>query len=48
MLPDADKVIVIMRLLSDSVREYVQLHGSYGSFAEVRSAVDQYDQTLAM
>ena len=39
-LPDADKVMVIMRLLPDSVREYVQLHGSYGSFAEVRSAVD--------
>ena len=35
-----------MRLLPDSVREYVQLHGSYGSFAEVRSAVDQYDQKL--
>ena len=45
-LPDADKVMVIMRLLPDSVREYVQLHGSYGSFAEVRSAVDQYDQKL--
>ena len=28
------------------MREYVQLHGSYGSFAEVRSAVDQYDQKL--
>ena len=28
-LPDADKVMVIMRLLPDSVREYVQLHGSY-------------------
>ena len=38
--------MVIMRLLPDSVREYVQLHGSYGSFAEVRSAVDQYDQKL--
>ena len=29
-LPDADKVMVIMRLLPDSVREHVQLHGSYG------------------
>ena len=44
VLPDADKVLVTMRLLPDQVREYVQLHGSYGSFAEVRAAVDQYDQ----
>ena len=45
-LPDADKVMVIMKVLPDSVRECVQLHGSYGSFVEVRSAVDQYDQKL--
>ena len=46
VLPDADKVLVTMRLLPDQVKEYVQLHGSYGSFAEVRAAVDQYDQRL--
>ena len=35
VLQDADQVVVTMRLLPD---QHVQLHGSYGSFAEVRAA----------
>ena len=32
-----------MRLLPEVVREYVQLHGNYGAFAEMKEAVDRYD-----
>ena len=39
VLPDADKVLVTMRVLPDQVREYVQLSGSYGSFAEEIEAI---------
>ena len=39
VLPDADKVLVTMRVLPDQVREYVQLNGSYESCAEVIEAI---------
>ena len=47
-LPDADLVLVVMRLLPDEAQAYVQLHGSYGTCSELKDAVEHYDQRLML